>query len=164
MKLTDKQKDFCKEYIKDLNATQAAIRAGYSKNGARVTGHRLLTNPNIEAQIAKKQKKAADAAEVTAADVLRELTRLAFSKITDYVSFSKRGVVLKDSADLNEGQVAAIAEVSETTTRTKKGRQYKTRKFRLHSKTTALQMLGQHLDLFAEKDQAAVINVHIHDH
>ena len=47
-KLTTKQDNFFIEYNKDFNASAAAVRAGYSPNGAKVTGHRLLTNPNLQ--------------------------------------------------------------------------------------------------------------------
>ena len=49
--LTPKQEQFCHEYLKDLNGTQAVIRSGYSENGSRVTAHRLLTNDNIKSRI-----------------------------------------------------------------------------------------------------------------
>lgn len=163
-RLTEKQWRFIEEYPKDLNATQAAIRAGYSKRTAGEIGWENLKKPNIQARIAKKQKDAADAAQVEAADVLRHLKNIGFAQITDYLSFDRNGLKLRDSRRLTKAQRAAIAEVTETTTRTKHGRQRSTRKFRLHSKTQALEMLGRHLDLFAEKDQAAVINVHVHDH
>jgi phage terminase small subunit len=47
-KLTTRQDKFFIEYNKDFNASAAAVRAGYSSNGAKVTGHRLLTNPNLQ--------------------------------------------------------------------------------------------------------------------
>ena len=71
--LNDKQKKFCREYVKTGNGMQSAIKAGYSKNAATVQASRLLTNDNIKAEIArlsekrdtKRDEKAiADAAEV----------------------------------------------------------------------------------------------------
>ena len=53
--LTDKQCRFCEEYLVDLNATQAAIRAGFSPQSARVSGYRALTNANIQAEIQKRR-------------------------------------------------------------------------------------------------------------
>ena len=68
-KMTEKQKRFCDEYLIDPNATQAAIKAGYSKKTAKEQGSRLLTNVNIKAYIGErletmKSKKIADAEEV----------------------------------------------------------------------------------------------------
>ena len=51
MALTDKQEMFCREYLVDLNATQAAIRAGYSDKTARSVGNENLTKPDIEKRI-----------------------------------------------------------------------------------------------------------------
>jgi len=56
--MQDKQRKFALEYIKDFNATQAAIRTGYSKNGASVQGSRLLADPKIAALITELKDKA----------------------------------------------------------------------------------------------------------
>jgi phage terminase small subunit len=58
--LTAKQKRFVQEYALDPNAAAAARRAGYSPNGAKVTGCRLLTNPNLKAALAAKQAENAE--------------------------------------------------------------------------------------------------------
>lgn len=76
MALTDKQRRFVDEYLIDLNATQAAIRAGYSEKTARSVGSENLTKPDIAALIQEKQKKAAAKAEWTAADRLAALKRI----------------------------------------------------------------------------------------
>lgn len=62
--LTAKQQRFVEEYLVDLNATQAAIRAGYSKNGAEVQGHRLLTNANVRASVDEARAKVSKRIEV----------------------------------------------------------------------------------------------------
>ena len=73
MPLTDKQKRFVAEYLVDLNATQAAIRAGYSQKTARSVGSENLTKPDIAAAIAKAQAKIAKKAEVSLETLLAEL-------------------------------------------------------------------------------------------
>lgn len=151
MKLTAKQKEFCSQYLVDLNATQAAIRAGYSTKGARVCGSRLLTNTNIQSMIAEKRKKIADDAEVRIADILRELKRIAFSKISDYVTFGPRGVAMKGSEDMTEKQLAAIAEVGEAVSHSKKARKHKTIRFKLYNKIPALELLGRYVGAFDDK-------------
>lgn len=60
-----KHERFAREYVIDLNGAQAAIRAGYSENGAKVTGHRLLTDPNVRAKVAELQRKAEIRTSVT---------------------------------------------------------------------------------------------------
>lgn len=77
-KLTAKQERFVAEYLIDLNATQAAIRAGYSAKTAKSIGQENLTKPDVAAEIAKRQAKVADKLELSAEKVLRELEYLAF--------------------------------------------------------------------------------------
>ena len=74
-RLSPKRKAFVQEYMVDLNATQAAIRAGYSTITAKVTGHRLLTNDNVIDALSKAQERKATQAQITAADVLKMLHR-----------------------------------------------------------------------------------------
>jgi phage terminase small subunit len=75
MGLTAKQQTFVNEYLIDLNATQAAIRAGYSEQTARVTGGENLTKPAIAEAIAKAQAERAERTQIDADWVLRELKR-----------------------------------------------------------------------------------------
>ena len=77
MKLTAKQLRFCQEYMLDGNAADAARRAGYSRRTARSIGHENLTKPDIAAEIAARQARKAECAEVTVAEVLAGLRRIA---------------------------------------------------------------------------------------
>ncbi len=69
-KLTDKQQRFVEEYLVDLNATQAAIRAGYSKKTARDIGYENLTKPDIRAAIVEKRKEISKRVDLTIDDVI----------------------------------------------------------------------------------------------
>lgn len=69
-KLTPKQAAFVAEYLIDLNATQAAIRAGYSKKTAHVTGHENLKKPEIAAAVKTAIDARAEQAAVTAQEVI----------------------------------------------------------------------------------------------
>lgn len=75
MALTDKQLKFVDEYMVDMNATQAYLRAGYrcTEEAARVSASKLLTNPNIVAEIATRQEKIQEKTELTVEWVLNEL-------------------------------------------------------------------------------------------
>ena len=73
MPLTPKRQRFVTEYLVDLNATQAAIRAGYAKSGARTEGARLLANADIQAAIAERATALAEKAEVSPEWVLTQL-------------------------------------------------------------------------------------------
>lgn len=75
-KLTPKQSLFVKEYLVDLNATQAAIRAGYSEKTAKAQGCRLLTNVYICAEVNKGKEERAEIVAITAQDVLESIVRI----------------------------------------------------------------------------------------
>lgn len=82
-KLTDKQILFCKEYLIDLNATQAAIRAKYSKHTANEQGAQNLAKLSIQQYIGELTKERNERVELKADDVLRELKNFAYSDITE---------------------------------------------------------------------------------
>jgi len=75
--MTPKQTLFVKEYLVDLNATQAAIRAGYSAKTAEQQGSRLLRNAQVAAAVESGQAERAERVEVKADDVLRDIKRIA---------------------------------------------------------------------------------------
>lgn len=83
--MTKKQKRFVEEYLIDLNATQAAIRAGYSPATAKEIGCENLTKPNISEAIAKAMAERSRRTGVNQDRVLQELAKIAFAKITDAV-------------------------------------------------------------------------------
>lgn len=76
-KINSRQLAFINEYVKTLNATQSAISAGYSENGARVQGHRLLNTPHIRERIDKELKMRADECKVDTDLILTNLKELA---------------------------------------------------------------------------------------
>lgn len=84
--LTPKQARFVEEYLVDLNATQAAIRAGYSARTAGQTSFELLKKPEIQILISEAQKKRSKRTEITQDRVLQELAKLGFGDIRDIFS------------------------------------------------------------------------------
>ncbi len=146
-KLTAKQQRFCEEYLVDLNATQAAIRAGYSEKSARLSGHRNMTNDNIQALLQIGRKKLSQRTGVTAERVIEELALVAFTNMQDYIRVDADGQPGLDWKALTREQGAALSEV--TTEVTVSGTR-KT-KFKLHSKMSALDLLGKHFGLFITK-------------
>ena len=85
MSLTPKQRRFVNEYCVDENATQAAIRAGYSENGAGVQGHELLKIPKIKEAIAERMEEVAVAASITPEWVVGQWAAIAQSNPNDIV-------------------------------------------------------------------------------
>jgi phage terminase small subunit len=104
-KLTDKQKRFCEEYLIDFNATQAAIRAGYSKTSAYAIGHENLKKHDIQNTIQILNKKVSDRLEITQERIKKEYARLAFLDVREM--FNENGA-LKEIHDLDDDTAAAI--------------------------------------------------------
>lgn len=84
-KLTAKQERFCREYIIDLNATQAAIRAGYSEKTAAEQGVRLLRNVKVKEKIQYLQRKLTKRVEITQENIVNELASIGFAEPSKYV-------------------------------------------------------------------------------
>lgn len=153
MKLNQKQKTFCEEYLIDLNATQSAIRAGYSEKTAKSIGQRLLTYVDIQAYIQQLMDKRSERTEITADRVLNELAHIAFDDIKNYLSF-KNGTVVNILGQEEDRVVVKIKDSEEIDTRNVseisigKDGQFK---FKLYCKDNALVQLGKHLTLFTDK-------------
>ena len=85
-KLTDKQEMFCLEYIKDLNATQAAIRAGYSEKTSGATGHENLKKPEIQSRLSELKNERSDVVKLDAQYVLRRLKEIDELDVLDVIN------------------------------------------------------------------------------
>lgn len=81
VRLTEKQKKFCDEYLFDFNATQAAIRAGYSEKSAYSIGDENLKKPEIQKYISKLQKEAQERSDITRDGIIEELKKIGFAEI-----------------------------------------------------------------------------------
>lgn len=156
MALTDRQARFVEEYLVDLNATQAAIRAGYAPDSASVEGSRLLANAKVGKAVADAKSERSVRTRVTADRVLSELARIGFADIRDAVVWRSNEtetgeededgvprtrafneVTLVDSDTIDHDAAAAIAELSQG----KDG----SLKIKMHNKVAALQEIGKHL-------------------
>lgn len=113
-KLTDKQIKFCEEYLVDLNATQAAIRAGYSEKTADRIAYQNLRKLEIQEKIRELQIESRKKTEITKERILDELNCLLSSKITDYLSFNGSKITFKSFDKLTESQIKAIESIKET--------------------------------------------------
>ncbi len=89
--LTPKQEIFCLEYLIDLNATQAAIRAGYSEKTAHSIGNENLIKPAIQARIADAMKERSESTKIDAAYVLKMSNELLLRCMVDGEDFSPSG-------------------------------------------------------------------------
>jgi len=158
-KLTPKQQAFVQEYLVDLNGTQAAIRAGYSKDTANVIASENLTKPNIKALVEKRLQERAERTQVTQDMIVSELKKIAFADIRNAVEWGispvddtdvnadKNGlgmypVKLVPSSKIDDDTAAAVSEVSLTQAGVK---------IKMHDKKAALVDLGKHLGMFVDK-------------
>lgn len=150
--LTPKQEAFVREYLVDLNATQAAIRAGYSEQTAYRTGADNLRKPQIAAAVAAAQSARAQRTEITADRVLRELARVGFSDARRL--FSPDGS-LRPVAEWPDDAAAAVSsvEVFEELEGRGENRQVigHTKKLKLWDKGHALELLAKHLGMLKDR-------------
>ncbi|QSX16385.1 terminase small subunit [Glaesserella parasuis] len=129
-KLTDKQQRFVEEYLIDLNATQAAIRAGYSEKTARSIGQRLLTFVDIQEAIQEAQNKRAERVNVTQDDVLKGLLEIIS------MSTGKQKITETELSKV-DGSIVPM-DVEKVC-------------FEPHAANKALELLGKHLGMFKDK-------------
>ncbi|MFT8242422.1 terminase small subunit [Roseomonas sp. BN140053] len=115
MALTAKKRRFVEEYLADLNASAAAIRAGYSAASAKQIGSRLMQEADVAAALAEAMAERSRRTHVSADRVVRELASIAFADIRDTVTWGPGGIVIRDADDISDDAAAALVEVSETT-------------------------------------------------
>nr|DAR18306.1 MAG TPA: Terminase small subunit [Caudoviricetes sp.] len=130
-KLTDKQKRFVEEYLVDLNATQAAIRAGYSEQTAYSIGQRLLKKVEVQEAIQQAQNKRSERTQITQDEVIRRLI-----ENVDIAS-GKKTIVLTQTRKSGNGEIVGD-DVAQFV-------------YEPSSVNKALELLGKHLGMFAQK-------------
>lgn len=157
-RLTKKNIVFCDEYLIDLNATQAAIRAGYSVESAGSIGSELLKKPEIRARIDKAMAERSKRTGINADRVLLELAKVALLNPKNVIDFATAEV----RADATDDDLAAIAgmkvkyvphkdfdEDGEPIIETAIEREVK-----LQDKLKALELCGRHLGMFKDNPEA----------
>lgn len=145
-RLTRKQQRFIDEYLVDLNATQAAIRAGYSPHTAKEIGSENLSKPHIRARIDQTLAERSRRTGINADRVLMELARIALVNPTDLIDIEEATV--KDTASADD--TAAILSVKVKKTPTEMGT-ITEREIRMADKIKALELLGKHLGMFTDR-------------
>ena len=174
-KLSAKQIKFCHEYMVDLNATQAAIRAGYSEKTAKVIGSQNLTKVDIQKKISELQLKIQEKTDITAEMVVRELAKIGFANIDDFVTVVEHEmqvpvfgddpdeafepetsiqkiVDIKATSEISKDKISAIASI-------KQGREGI--EVKLHDKVKSLELLGRHLGIFEKDNKQKEVSVNV---
>lgn len=155
--LTEKQHLFCLYYVKSFNATQSAIKAGYSANTAHVQGPRLLGNVRVAEEIRRIKKDMTQGVFIDAMDVLNKYIKIAFTDITDYLTFGRKEIEVDRDKDgnpittevnyvqFNESSHVDGSVISEV----KQGKDGVS--IKLEDKMKALDKLSLYFDLFPDK-------------
>lgn len=166
--LSAKQARFVEEYLLDLNATQAAIRAGYSERTARQAGAENLSKPVIVAAIAAAQEARSKRTEITQDRVLAELAKIGFSDLRK--TMTKGGSLMDPQAwdDETAGAIAAIEVVTRPSGDVDEDGNREVEhvhKIKAWDKLSALEKLGKHLGMFKDgataPDEAPPLNISI---
>lgn len=144
-KLTNKQQRFVEEYLIDLNATQAAIRAGYSVKTANEQGCQNLTKLSIQQAISEKMAERSKRTGVNQDRVVLELAKIAFVKMTDIVDNQGR---IKDSA--TDDDLSCIESMKYKESESDTGSSME-REVKISPKLKALELLGKHLGMWNDK-------------
>lgn len=161
--LTDKQIKFCKEYIKDLNATRAYKKVYKCKyDSARAEASKTLAKPSIKKYLEYLMKNREKRLEVSADNVIKELARIGFASISNVAEIetleyedskgkkrSCKTVNVHDTEDIDDDTLTAIGSIKEG----KHGIEVK-----MHDKVKALELLGKHLGAFMEKVDVNITN------
>lgn len=153
-KLTPKQQRFVDEYLIDLNATQAAIRAGYSPKTANEQGAQNLAKLSIATEVQKAMDARSQRCEITQDRVLKELARLAFFDIR---KLYKPNGDLKGIHELDEDSAAVLSSVEaleefEGTGKERKAVGY-TKKVKIFDKVASINLAMRHLKMLTDKNE-----------
>lgn len=144
--MTQKQKKFIEEYLIDLNATQAAIRAGYSPNTARQIGSENLSKPVIQNAIDKAMAERSRRTGINQDRVIHEIAKLAFLNPVDVIDMDEATI----KGEANRDDTACIASVKVKVVPTDEG-SITEREVKTYDKLKALELLGKHLGMFTDK-------------
>ncbi|MCU1286401.1 MAG: hypothetical protein JWO13_2751 [Acidobacteriales bacterium] len=153
--LEPKQARFVEEYMLDLNATKAALRAGYSARTANKIGSQLLGKTRIREAIAQSMEARSKRTQHSADAVIRELSYIGYANMMDYMTITPTGEAFVDFSKLTREQAAAIQEITidEAAGGAGDGRREKVQRtrFKLADKRGALELLGKHEKLFTDR-------------
>lgn len=149
MVLTAKQKIFADEYLIDLNATRA-YKVAYPKvkkdETAKAAASRMLTNVNVAAYVEKRMKDREKRTEITQDMVLKELAKIGFADVTDFVTIEDKGILrvvqVKTTDEMPGDKMGAIAGIKEGANGIE---------IKLNDKGKALELIGRHLGMWKDK-------------
>jgi len=149
-KLTEKQKLFCKYYLISLNATDAAIKAGYSKKTARQIGTENLAKPYIEEYIQEQLVKRNEKLDFEAVDVVNEIKKIASSNATDFIEIIDGRIRVKSLESIDTTFISGAKEIFD-----KEGN-FLGLEVKFHDKQKSLDMLMRHFSQYKDKVELSI--------
>lgn len=152
--LTPKQARFVEEYLQDLNATQAAIRAGYSVRTANQQGPRLLESPNVNAAIEARKAARSERTQIDADWVLKRLVEEAEADVADL--YDDAGNLLPVEGWPRIWRQGLVAGIDTEVIRADGVEIGTVQKVRLSDRVRRLEMIGKHVGVKAFEDQVTV--------
>ncbi|EOI3556549.1 terminase small subunit [Cronobacter dublinensis] len=155
MALTDKQEMFCREYLIDLNATQAAIRAGYSDNTARKIGSENLSKPDIAQRIIDLKSERNERVEVNADYVLRRLVEIDEMDVLDILKDDGGLKMVHEWPKVWRTTLSGLDILTTVTNFDETTMENILKKIKWPDKVKNLELLGKHISVMAFKEQAA---------
>lgn len=148
--MTPMQARFVAEYRKDLNATQAAIRAGYSKKTAASQAERLLRNVEIAAAVAEKTQQQLEKIDLSAERTLEEMRRVAFSNVQDLFDGNGDLIPIHKLTREQSASIASLEVIMKNAT-AGDGKVDRVLKIKIWDKPKVMEMLGKHFALLTER-------------
>ena len=160
--LNEKQIRFVEEYMQDYNATQAAVRTGYSEKTAKQQGSRLLTNADISSAIAKRIEKINSRLRMTREDVIDEISKIASFDVRNL--YNDDGT-LKNVQDLDDVTAAAIQSIDVEMVGRGRGADREMsilQKIKAANKLDALKEMGKHFNIYEDHQKSGQGEMHVH--
>jgi phage terminase small subunit len=148
VKLNERQAKFVKEYLLDLNATKAAIRAGYTEKSAFVTASRMLSNAKVQDAINKQVKARSERTDISQDRVLLEIARLAFNDPRKAFDNNNTLLPIKQWPDEVAACISSIKVQEIIVDGVAIGT---TKEIKFWDKSKNLELAGRHLKMFTDK-------------
>lgn len=153
--MTEKQKNFCNEYIKDFNATRAyktAYPSCQKDETASALGSRMLRNDKVKAYISKLQEELKEQGQITQQMIMQELAKIGFSDVRKLYNENGNLLNIQDIDDNTAGAISSVESFEEYDGRGN-DREYigDTKKIKMLDKTKALELLGKQIGMFKDK-------------
>jgi phage terminase small subunit len=160
--LNSQQRRFAEEYLLSLNASHAAIKAGYSENGAGVQGHQLLNHPKVVTFLQQRQAELREKFNVSRERLVGACADVAFASVKDFMTINPDGSPVFNFSNMTDANWAALGEVTVEEFKDGRSDQREVRRIKVKkdSKLAAIELMAKLLGFMKEE----VTVKHDHQH